>query len=209
MKCPRCQHANPSKARRCVACGTGLGVRTKSRKLPVSSKAPKSEGARGRAHENRLAAALGQVQDLERQLAEAAEQQAATAEILKVISSSPNDIRPVFDTIVRSAVRLLGAYQGGIFRFDGELVHVAALASLNPEAEERLRQRFPQAPNPHTGSGRVIVEKRVFQIPDTEEFPFERQRATARDFGFRRSVWVPMIREEQVIGVLSVDERVG
>ena len=62
-------------------------------------------------------------------------------------------------------------------------------------------------PNPHTGSGRAIVEKRVFQIPDTEEFPFEGQRATARDFGFRRSVWVPMIREEQVIGVLSVNGR--
>ena len=142
-----------------------------------------------------------------RELTEALEQQTATSEILGVISSSPTDVTPVFDAICRSAVRLLGAHQGGVFRFDGKLVHIAALTSLNPEAEGRLRMRFPQAPNPHAGSGRAIVEKRVFQIPDTEEFPFEGQRATARDFGFRRSVWVPMIREEQVIGVLSVNGR--
>jgi len=138
---------------------------------------------------------------------EALDTQTATSDILRVISSSPTDVTPVFDAICRSAVRLLGAHQGGVFRFDGKLVHIAALTSLSPEAEGRLRKRFPQAPNPHTGSGRAIVEKRVFQIPDTEEFPSEGQRATARDFGFRRSVWVPMIRDEQVIGVLSVNGR--
>ena len=138
---------------------------------------------------------------------EALDTQTATSDILRVISSSPTDVTPVFDAICRSAVRLLGAHQGGVFRFDGKLVHIAALTSLNPEAEGRLRTRFPQTPNPHTGSGRAIVEKRVFQIPDTEDFSFEGQRATARDFGFRRSVWVPMIRDEQVIGVLSVNGR--
>jgi len=142
-----------------------------------------------------------------RELTTALDTQTATSDILRVISRSPTDVTPVFDAICRSAVRLLGAHQGGVFRFDGKLVHIAALTSLNPEAEGRLRMRFPQAPNPHAGSGRAIVEKRVFQIPDTEEFPFEGQRATARDFGFRRSVWVPMIREEQVIGVLSVNGR--
>ena len=58
-----------------------------------------------------------------RELTEALEQQTATAEILRVISSSPTDVQPVFDAIVHSAVPLCGAVMGGVFRFDGNLIH--------------------------------------------------------------------------------------
>ena len=54
-----------------------------------------------------------------RELTEALEQQTATSEILRVISSSPTDLQPVFDAIVQSAVRLCEANSGGVFRFDG------------------------------------------------------------------------------------------
>ena len=53
---------------------------------------------------------------------EALEQQTATAEILRVIASSPTDVQPVFDAIVRSAGRLCDGWFGGIYRYDGELV---------------------------------------------------------------------------------------
>src|SRR5215470_17221088 len=105
MKCPRCQQANSSKARLCTVCGARLAVRAKRQRaelkapLPVSRKAPKNEDAKVRDLENRLAEAL-------RDKAQAQEQQATTGEILRVISNSPNDVQPVFDAIVASAVRL-------------------------------------------------------------------------------------------------------
>src|SRR5438128_1269177 len=63
------------------------------------------------------------IRDLEKRLAESLERETATSEILGVISSSPTDIQPVFDTIMRSAVRLSGARFGAVYRFDGEMVH--------------------------------------------------------------------------------------
>src|SRR5499426_3744677 len=68
-----------------------------------------------------------------RELAEAREQQRATAEILGVISSSPADVQPVFDTIVRNFVLLCGSVFGSIFTFDGELVHLAGAYGFSPE----------------------------------------------------------------------------
>ena len=78
--------------------------------------------ARGRGS---LAAGLQEQLDRRtRELAEAREQQAATGEILRVISNSPTDVQPVFDTIVRSAVRLCNGVVGAVNTFDGELTHV-------------------------------------------------------------------------------------
>ena len=62
---------------------------------------------------------------------EALEQQTATADILTVISSSPTDVQPVFDSIASSAMRLCRGNQGLVFRFDGELVHIVALANFD------------------------------------------------------------------------------
>jgi two-component system, NtrC family, sensor kinase len=86
-------------------------AKSKEAKPPVGRKSPKNEG---------------RVRDLETRLAEAQEQQAATAEILRVISSSPTDPQPVFDTIVRNAVRLCGALHGGVYTFEGEMIHLRA-----------------------------------------------------------------------------------
>src|SRR5262245_12519767 len=87
---------------------------------------------------------------------EALEQQTATAEILRVISSSPTDVHPVFDTIVRSAVTLCGSTNGAVFRYDGELLHYVAGHKFSPEWLEAVRSKYPLRPDMSTVSGRAI-----------------------------------------------------
>src|SRR5262245_9170398 len=74
------------------------------------------------------------VRDLEKRLAEAQEQQAATAEILRLISSSPTDAQPVFEAIAAKAQDLCKAKTGTLFTFDGERIHIGAAHSLSAEA---------------------------------------------------------------------------
>src|SRR5229473_2619162 len=91
-------------------------------KLPVAHKSPKTEGSRVRDLEKSLAESLERERAKDRALVEALEQQTATAEILRVISSSPTNLQPVFDTIVRSAARLCDGMFSTLHRVDGELL---------------------------------------------------------------------------------------
>src|SRR5207302_5484539 len=70
---------------------------------------------------------------------EALERQTATAEILKVIASSPSDTTPVFEAIASSAKRLLGGFSTAVFRFFDGKVHLAAFTPTHPAADEALR----------------------------------------------------------------------
>ena len=81
--------------------------------------------------------------ELEERLAEALEQQAATSE-LRVISRSPADPQPVFDTIVESAGRLCGAESAAVYRFADGTVHFAAFYNLSPETVDVYRHWFPR-----------------------------------------------------------------
>ena len=105
--------------------------------------------------------------DLEKLLAEALEQQTATGEILGVISSSPTDVQPVFDTIVRSAVRLCDGLFSALYHFDGELIHQEAQHNYSDDALEEVRRIFPARPTA-LGSGRTILERAVVHIPDVD-----------------------------------------
>src|SRR5215470_6448306 len=80
-----------------------------------------------------------------RDLTTALDQQTATSEILRVISSSTSDVQPVFDAIVTSAVRLLRAYGGGIYRIAGDQLELAALTSRDDAADAALRAAFPRS----------------------------------------------------------------
>src|SRR4029450_9953042 len=86
---------------------------------------------------------LTELQTKNANLTEALEQQTATAEILRVISSSPTDVQPVFDAIVRSAVLLCGGVFGAAFRFDGENLHLAAHQNL-----PAVQSSFPMRAHP-------------------------------------------------------------
>jgi two-component system, NtrC family, sensor kinase len=137
------------------------------------------------------------------QTKEALERQTATAEILRVISSSPTDLQPVFDVIVQSAVRLCDGLFAALFRFDGELIHFAGQHNITPEGLEETRRIFPMRPTRAVGSGRAILRRAVVHIPDVEVDP-EFAQALRRAVGFRSGLWVPMMREGAPIGVIGV-----
>src|SRR5215470_15663560 len=84
-----------------------------------------------------------EVARLRARLAEASERETATGEILRVISSSPIDVQPVFKTIASNAVRLCGAVNGAVFRFDGELIHLAAFHNAGGDEVAALLSVFP------------------------------------------------------------------
>ena len=84
------------------------------------------------------------VSDPSKDLKEAREQQAATAEILKVIASSPSDVQPVFEAIAPSANRLIGGFSTAVHRVIDDIDHLVAFTPTNPESDEVLKAAFPR-----------------------------------------------------------------
>src|SRR6267378_4515448 len=134
---------------------------------------------------------------------EALERQTATAEILKVIASSPSDTTPVFEAIANSAKRLLGGFSTAVFRLLDGKVHLAAFTPTNPAADEALKADFPQ-PVENFEAFRLAQDGEPIAIPDTEEVPHAPLREIARLHGFRSMLWVPMVNGGVTIGVISV-----
>jgi GAF domain-containing protein len=142
---------------------------------------------------------------LEERLAEAFEQQAATSEILRVISSSPTDAQPVFETIVRNAVSLCGSLFANVFRFDGELLHFVAGHNVGPSYVELLRAKYPMRPDASQVAGRVLLTKSVVQLEDALADPdYDQRFPHAMGTGWRRMLGVPMLRHSDPLGVIVV-----
>jgi signal transduction histidine kinase len=140
--------------------------------------------------------------DLKKRLAEALEQQTATAEILGIISSSPTDVQPVFDTIVRNFVSLCGSTFGAIYTFDGELVHFASAYGFSPDQIAGLKSKYPVHVNDRSVlSSRAILAKTSVHIQDVMVDPYyDRQHAALSDS--RRLLAVPMLREGIPLGAI-------
>jgi GAF domain-containing protein/DNA-binding response OmpR family regulator len=137
-----------------------------------------------------------------RALSESLEQQTATAEILRVISSSPTDVQPVFDTIAEHAWRLCDATVSGVCRFDGELVHVVALGNVAPDSA--IARAFPMPANRRSGAARAVATGQVVHIPDVFEDPDHGVAEQAAGSGFRSTLGVPMLRDGVAIGSIVV-----
>jgi GAF domain-containing protein len=137
---------------------------------------------------------------------EAVAQQTATSEILRVISRSQTDVQPVFDTIVRSAVRLCDGLFSALFQFDGELIHFVAQHNFTPEALQEARRLFPARPTRGLGTGRAILERAVVHIPDVELDPEYQHQGLglSRAIGWRSGLFVPMLQEGAPIGGIAV-----
>src|SRR5262245_12697586 len=146
-----------------------------------------------------------ELQEKNRALTEALARQTATSDILRVISSSPSDVQPVFDTIVRSAVRLCDGLYSALHPFDGELIHLVAQHNFPPDALEAAHRIFPVRPTRALLPGRAILERAVVQIPDVEIDPEQQSdQELTRAVGWRSGLFVPMLREGAPIGVIVV-----
>jgi GAF domain-containing protein len=134
---------------------------------------------------------------------QALERQTATANILRVIASSPSDVQPVFDAIAESANRLIGGFSAGVIRFTDETMHLAAFTPTNPEADRILKNMFPR-PLAESWPGKMGVQNgETVQIPDTEvgeDFQIEIARAR----GFRSIMFTPLVNKGIVIGMINV-----
>jgi signal transduction histidine kinase len=139
-----------------------------------------------------------------RDLTEALEQQTATSEILRAISQSPRDVQPVFNTIAAAAQKLCRASSGLVFTFDGELIHLAADANLDPKAAEAWRKLFPRPPSRDTAATRAVLTRSVVAVPDVLADPEYVIGATAAVTGFRSAMAVPLMRQESPIGAVGV-----
>jgi GAF domain-containing protein len=136
------------------------------------------------------------------------EQQAATIDVLKVMSSTPDDTQPVFDLIVRRATELCNGLGTGLFEFDGNLVHFRALyhrEGLDPAAYKAYTAMFPMAPTRGSISCRAILDKQIVHIRDTEAD--SELTGVVRDLlkAVQRSqVSIPLMRDGQAIGSISL-----
>ena len=145
-----------------------------------------------------------QVQARTTELEQALEQQTATGEILRMISTSPMNAQPVFAMIAKSAAELCKARFSFVYRFDGLLLHLMAHHGLTPEAEELIQRQFPMQPGRRSAGARAVLSGRIEQIPDVQADP-DYVHAMADATGTRSIIAVPMLREGVPIGAIALD----
>ena len=147
-----------------------------------------------------------------RELSELLEQQTATSEVLQVVSSSPGDLEPVFETMLKNAVRLCDAAFGNIQRWDGDVLHHVA-AHNTPPAFAEARKRSVLRPSPETPIGRMAATKTVIHVVDLAAEPgYIEQRkptivAAVELGGVRTILYVPMLKENELIGAFTLSRQ--
>jgi GAF domain-containing protein len=142
------------------------------------------------------------------ELRQSLEQQTATADVLRVISSSPGELEPVFKAMLANAVRICEASYGVLFRFENGAARAAVMLGV-PTAFAEFWQRAPRRPGPRTALGRVVETRQTVHIVDvtTEPAYVEGEPvyvAAANLGGFRTFLNVPMLKDNELIGVFAI-----
>jgi signal transduction histidine kinase len=140
------------------------------------------------------------------ELRQSLEQQTATAEVLRVISSSPTNVQPVFDSIAESAVRLCGGQFAFVVRFDGKVMDFASCFGLSAEGLAAFRSMMPMPATEGVAAGRAILRRAVVEIADVEaDHAYDAQaQDLARTVAYRSIVAVPLLHEGNPIGAIAV-----
>jgi GAF domain-containing protein len=177
----------------------GEPTKERHRKTPVPKRryAPKAARRLGSS-----TAEKGETARLTRELNQAQEHQAATSEVLKVISSSNGDLQQVFATMLEKAVRICDAKFGNIYRWDGHALHL--MASHNIRAT-----RSPNLPGPQTPTGRMIATKAFVHVPNlAAELGYAARDPWIVDgvelAGVRTLLILPMLKENELIGAFII-----
>ena len=160
---------------------------------------------------------------LTNELREAVEQQSATSEVLRVISSYPDDPQPIFQAMLKNAVRLCDALIGNLYRWDGDALHVVAWTHNTPPSfrdmitsplEERVLIEARKRPPHRAGQGpigRMIATKTLQHVVDAREIQpnlLDPTSVAAIDRGIRTVLIVPMLRENELIGAITLFRQV-
>ena len=145
---------------------------------------------------------------LEHRLNEALEQQTATSEVLKVISSSPGELKPVFDALLANAVRICDAKFGVLFLTEGDAFRYVALHGAPPAFAEARRRESVTRVKPGTTIGRVAATKKPAQTTDIRAEPAytsDPERIPILELaGARTILGVPMLKESQLVGAIVI-----
>jgi GAF domain-containing protein len=150
-----------------------------------------------------------ELQASNRELTTALDKQTATSDILGVISRSQTDAQPVFEAILGSALRLLGAYSGGLTRIVGDQIVLVAITSTDPAGDAVQRTTYPQPLHSEHPHGQAIRSRAPFNVANAQDDPRcpDTVRSAARARGFRSVVAVPLLRHDGPLGAMTVTRR--
>jgi len=142
-----------------------------------------------------------------RELSESLEQQTATSEVLKVISSSPGELEPVFQAMLENATRICEAKFGFMNRYDGNTWKIIAVHGAVPAYTESLQQHGYRRPGPETVVTRIATTKQIVHIEDLAASRGYAERdpvvvAAVELGGVRTMLGVPMLKEGELIGAI-------
>jgi signal transduction histidine kinase len=184
--------------RRSSTSGKPLKAGHQKTTAPKRPNAPKAASS----HKSLAARKETEVTRLRRELNEALEQQAATADVLRVISSSPGELEPVFQAMLENATRICEAKFGSLYRFDGAAFHFAGGVGLPPELAEFQRRRGPFQQETGGHLDRVLRTKQVVQIADAAaEATFI---PSGKLGGARSIIGVPMLKDNALVGAITI-----
>jgi transcriptional regulator with GAF, ATPase, and Fis domain len=193
----------------------GTAMKRRSRAGGEKAKEPRRTALKARRRAARAAPSLpAQAQETEvarltGELTEARDQQAAASEVLRIISSSPGDLRPVFAGILENATRLCQAKFGALYLCEGEAYRTVAMHNAPPAfVEARTREPLVSMAGT-TVLARVAKTKRTIQIADMAEDPAYRNNPQNTQLfvkltGARSVVLVPMLKDEVLIGTIVI-----
>ena len=148
------------------------------------------------------------VEQRTRELSESLEQQIATADVLRVISNSPGDLQPVFETMLQKAVRICGAQFGNLWLREGDFFRIGAITQGAPAAyADFLRREGPFRADRRVGLGLLLETKQTYQVPDTTVEPAYKDllRLATIELARARTLFgVPLLKENEVIGCIVI-----